>query len=177
MLAVAASLAFLVWSLQPAVDTFDAEDIQWAVLDVFGGEVQQGAASGVLLTLRKPSGVAFDSRVASNAQTTWRDVNDLFGRSGVAFDLIGRKGRRATLYVVPLVGPRRAPVLAVAATQPPQNPYTTGGFASGAWQSNDCLYVLVVAGDADDYRELLKKGATIVVAHASFDRPKCPQPL
>jgi hypothetical protein len=68
---------------------------------------------------------------------------------GVAYDLVGPQGLRATLYVVA----REVPNLPES---PPANAvHQTGNCAAAAWQHGGLLYVLVVRGNADAYPEFL----------------------
>jgi hypothetical protein len=68
---------------------------------------------------------------------------------GVAYDLVGPRGQRATLYVVA----RDVPDLPEA--PPPAAVHQTGNCAAAAWQHDGLLYVLVVRGDSDAYPEFL----------------------
>jgi hypothetical protein len=91
------------------------------------------------------------SDVAAPADTRWREIRDFLGRDGVAYEMTGWGGARATLYVVR--HDRESSELGIS---PPGSPTrTTGGRAAAAWQADGLLYVLVVQGDAATYRGFL----------------------
>lgn len=84
----------------------------------------------------------------------WRRLDDFLGRSGVAYELSGWAGARATLYVV-----EHAQAVDTLGNAPPLKPqWTTGGRAAAAWQADGLLYVLVVEGDGRTYDALLNRG-------------------
>lgn len=81
----------------------------------------------------------------------WRRVRGLLEGRGVAYDFRGRRGVRATLYVLDrqVAGLPAAPTL---------RPYTTGGCSVEAWQEGKLLYVLVVnSGDRRTYQQFLHR--------------------
>jgi hypothetical protein len=85
--------------------------------------------------------------------TGWREVHNLLGRSGVAYEL--RSGSvHATLYVVERDPPTRfAPSFVDLPTIPPTSSLTdSGGKALSAWKQGDLLYVLVVEGGPQQYK-------------------------
>ena len=90
--------------------------------------------------------------VAAPAETRWREVHDFLGRDGVAYEMTGWGGVRATLYVV-CDAAAAANLGRVASHAVPREP-PAAGRAAAAWQADGLLYVLVVEGDAATYRGL-----------------------
>jgi hypothetical protein len=86
----------------------------------------------------------------------FRLSSPLLGREGAAYQLLGPRQQHATLYVVDFVGPRRAPRLSLNATSPLENLLTTDGQTSAAWTDGARLYVLVVDGDEQAFRALVR---------------------
>jgi len=78
----------------------------------------------------------------------WREIRDFLGRSGIAYDLPGRDGRRVTLYVI------EQNVQGVG-NAPRRQPFTTGGLSASTWQEGRLLYVLVVQGEPREYQNYL----------------------
>jgi hypothetical protein len=70
------------------------------------------------------------------------------GRTGIAYDLPGRDGGRATLYVIE----QSAQGLG---NEPQYHPFTTGGYSASAWKEGGLLYVLVVQGEPHTYQNYL----------------------
>jgi hypothetical protein len=79
----------------------------------------------------------------------WRWARDFLGHRAVAYDLTRPGSPRATLYVV------RCNVPGVPALPPPRPAFTTGNRSTAAWQTDGLLYVLVVEGGRETYRDLL----------------------
>jgi hypothetical protein len=85
---------------------------------------------------------------------TWRQVSweEIADSTVVAYDLDDPSAAiRATLYAT------AAPVDGSLGTAPPAEPMQTQGRAAGAWQVNQVVYVLVVEGNAEDYRRALQR--------------------
>jgi len=70
---------------------------------------------------------------------------------GVAYDLTGPNGRRATLYAI------KVKVEGQLGESPPMRPAVTQGVAVSAWQSGQVVYVLVVDGGTQEYRHFLRR--------------------
>jgi hypothetical protein len=87
----------------------------------------------------------------------WRPLPaPLLGRQGVAYQLVGPRQNRATLYVLDFDGPRSAPRLLLNTTSPLENLLTTDGQTSSTWTDGVRLYVLVSDGDEQDFRALVR---------------------
>jgi hypothetical protein len=96
--------------------------------------------------LEQPQADFPPSKTLRGVVRRWVDIRDRAGRPGVAYELVGHDGRRATLFAV-----RHAERIAPSA--PPQAPNsTTLGLMIGLWQEGDVVYLLVVDGDDRDYR-------------------------
>lgn len=79
----------------------------------------------------------------------WRSLESFLDRPGVAYDMLGPRGARATLYVIRGSVPH-------APEEPPARPaHETGNCSAALWQHRGLLYVLVVQGDARAYADLL----------------------
>jgi hypothetical protein len=90
----------------------------------------------------------FSGEVLRFANTA-RQISDFLGQEGVAYDMAAPDGTRATLYVV---GGIRSAMPSV----PPIPPTVfTARRSASAWQSQGLLYVLVVDGGPQKYRQFL----------------------
>jgi hypothetical protein len=96
-----------------------------------------------------PQVYPFSPDVAATADARWRPIGGFLGRSGVAYDLSGPGGPRATLYVV------RATIKDLPPEPPVRPAFTTANCSTAAWQDGELLYVLVVSGGPDAYRSHL----------------------
>jgi hypothetical protein len=102
-----------------------------------------------LLTEKSPPKVyPFSRAVFFSTDVYWRGIHDFLGRSGIAYDLPGHNGRRATLYVI------KQSVEGLG-NEPQYHPFTTGGFSASAWQEGGLLFVLVVQGEPNTYQNYL----------------------
>jgi hypothetical protein len=95
-----------------------------------------------------PKTYAFSRAVIFSKDICWREIRVFLGRSGIAYDLPGIGGVRATLYVVK----QSADGLG---NEPLYRPFTTGGFSASAWQEDGLLFVLVVQGEPSSYQNFL----------------------
>ena len=125
------------------------------VLDVAMAFFDEGATqSDPLAPERRPAVLAdypISRDVLQPPGTRWRAIRGFLDRRGVAYDMKGWGGRRATLVVVHY---RRA--IAGLPSKPPPRPLrTTGGQSAVAWQTDGLLYVLVVDGRQHVYRRFL----------------------
>lgn len=75
----------------------------------------------------------------------WRAVQGFLNREAVAYDLVGRRGISATVYVA------TCSVDGLATDVPLRPMLSTGQSSASAWQEGDLLYVLVVDGGIQDY--------------------------
>lgn len=89
-----------------------------------------------------------------------RVIRNLSGCSGVAYQLRSRAGAVASLVVLK---PRST--LADFPAKPPKAPQVdTAGCAAATWREKGRLYVLVVAGGADKYREFLRGPSRVAMS-------------
>jgi hypothetical protein len=99
-----------------------------------------------------PAGFPLSNEIRDELRTPqvrWRNVEGLLDRDGVAYDLVGHNGARATLYVL-------RQTVAGLPSEPPITPQLpTGGCSAAAWKEGDLVYILVVAGDARAYQGFL----------------------
>jgi hypothetical protein len=113
------------------------------------------AAPGQLLSpTRAPRGFPLSNNIRHVGKIRWRVVNDFMGHEAVAFDLPAQGGARATLYAVDISA-------ANLGTAPPSNPSNTGGCCVAAWREKGLVYVLVVQGTPETYRQYLNQPATM----------------
>jgi hypothetical protein len=145
--AVAALLLVGVGLLQRAQVDYSSAGVLEAAVDFFNNDSHD---QGQLLSaVSPPWGFPASRYVQLPTQTRWRKVGSLLESGGVAYEMGGPGGLRATLYVV-----RRA--VAGLPDQPPTRPvYGTARCCSAAWQEGQLLYVLVVVGEGSDYQRLL----------------------
>lgn len=87
--------------------------------------------------------------VYSQSGSTWRFAR-FQGFDGVAYDLRGWQGTRATLYVV------QGQAKNVPSFPPAVPGLATANCAVAAWQEGDLLYVLVVRGSSQEYQQFLQ---------------------
>jgi hypothetical protein len=100
-----------------------------------------------------PSGYPCSEFLSLPPSTRWRDVDDFQGAKAVAYDFQGPRGAGATLYVL------RGKAAGSPPSSPPWSPHTTGNRAVGWWQEEGLVYVLVIEGDAAEYRQLLQSNS------------------
>jgi len=146
--AVAAGLLLAVWLAPgPRQDQFSAQALLEQAIYQFLRDAD--AARQAVDDVKPPRAFPPSSAVAAQAVVGWRAVSALLDRSGVAYDLAGRRGARATLFVL-------RGGLVNAPSEPPSRPaHETGNCSAALWQQNGLLYVLVVRGDARAYAELV----------------------
>lgn len=132
------------WSTAPTYSSVAAIDEATDAFRSHTKALMAGAAQAGT-PLAQPAPLPLSRQVRATPATTWRQVQ-LLGTDAVAYDLIGPRGVRATLYVV------RADVAELASKPPRQPLRATAGFASSVWRENDLVCLLVVEGNRDDYR-------------------------
>ena len=142
--AAAATLLAAVWINLPGGPTYTPQAVLVESQEFFAGDA---FGDGELLSeAAPPRGLPLSPDVVRRSGIRWRQVDGLLGATGVAYDLPGPAGTRATLYVVR----RTVPGLP---DHPPRRPVlSTGGCALAAWQEGPLLYVLAVAGREATYR-------------------------
>ncbi|MEX2112099.1 MAG: hypothetical protein WD845_02885 [Pirellulales bacterium] len=79
--------------------------------------------------------------------TGWQRIDPVGSVGGVAYRLQSAHAGTARLFVV------RLAKKGLPSSPPVQPQWTTGGRSIGYWQSGDLVFVLVVDGNADRYRE------------------------
>ncbi|MBL9124319.1 MAG: hypothetical protein JNG90_11855 [Planctomycetaceae bacterium] len=111
-----------------------------------------------------PASYAISQRIVTSIDARWRPVPNFLGRRGVAYDLRTPNGVTATLYVARLGGLTQGPQIDTSRlpTAPPSRPQpASGGASMAAWQEHGRLYVLVVHGDQNAYRQLIRPAPAI----------------
>jgi hypothetical protein len=151
MFSVAGAIAALVliavgWFHRSQVE-YSPSSVLEAAVDFFNSDLEQRGE--LLASVSPPWGFPASRYVPLSAQTRWHRVGSLLHSGGVAYELTGPGGTRATLYVV-----RRS--VQGLPDQPPSRPtYGTARCCSAAWQEGPLLYVLVVVGETSDYQRLV----------------------
>ncbi len=147
LLAIAAGLLVFAWIGINNAPTWSEDKVLADAIKFFNSD---RAGDGHLFAEAKPPESYPPSRdVILGTGTKWRRVEGFLGSKGVAYDLPGRGGSFATLYVVK----RKVSGLP---SEPPRKPRgDTGGVSSAAWQDGGLLYVLVIRGGTRSYRGLL----------------------
>jgi hypothetical protein len=79
------------------------------------------------------------------SEMRWRAVHGFLDHEAVAYDLVGRRGVSATVYVA------TCSVEGLTTEVPLRPMLSTGQGSASAWQEGDLLYVLVVDGGIQDY--------------------------
>ena len=145
--AVAALLLVAVGLVQRNQVQYTRSSVLEAAIDFFNHEAQ--APGELLSAVAPPWGFPPSRYIQFPGQTRWRRINNLLDSGGVAYEMGGPAGVRATLYAVR----RNVPGLP---DQPPASPvYGTAHCWTSAWQEGPILYVLVVSGESSDYRPFL----------------------
>jgi hypothetical protein len=101
-----------------------------------------------------PAAFPASALIASLPDSRWYALREFLGRSGVAYQL-RRGGIRATLFVVKIHGPHRAPGIDERELALGPKPSSTAGSTAAVWRERDLLYVLVVQGSEVEYRHFL----------------------
>jgi hypothetical protein len=143
----AAALLAVVWLNLPRTPAYTPQTVLADAQEFFS---RDAFGTGSLLSeASAPRDWPFSREMVRGAGIRWRRVEGLLGGSGVAYDLPGPPGVRATVYVVG----RTIPGLP---SRPPRRPpWNTGGCMLGAWQEGGLVYVLAVQGRESDYRAYL----------------------
>jgi len=90
--------------------------------------------------------------ISSSGQVTWRKISGLLDcPEGVAYNIPGRGGCVATLYVV------KRDIPALPTLVPTRAGSDTANVRVSAWQSGDLVYVLIVPGSEQDYRDFVQQ--------------------
>jgi hypothetical protein len=146
LLSTAAILFISLWLNFHNVESYSEQTVLDEAIRFFDADAVDG---GILLAERSPpKAYQFSRSVFLSKGIHWRKISNFLGRSGIAYDLPGRDGGRATLYVV------EQSALGLG-NEPQYRPFTTGGFSASAWQEGGLLYVLVVQGEPNTYQNFL----------------------
>jgi len=152
-LTAAALLAVASISIFYTPPSYDAATVREDAVKFFNAELSgtQPRAEAFLLAAKSPpSGYLFSSSVVRVRGTRWREIRGLLDTDGVAYDVPGPGGVCATLYVVRC---KTAGLPNLPSSRPES---TTGGCFTSAWQSDGLVYVLVVRGSPQIYRQLVR---------------------
>ena len=145
--AAAAILLVAVGWFQRSRVEYSPSSVLEAAVDFFNRDGHDGGS--LLSAVASPWGYPASRCVRLPPETRWRKVASLLKSGGVAYELAGANGPRATLYVV------RQSVPGLP-DQPPLRPvYGTARCSSAAWQEGQLLYVLVVIGETADYQRFV----------------------
>jgi anti-sigma factor RsiW len=146
LLSAAAVLFISLWLNLRNVESYSEQTALDEAIRFFDTDA---ADSGFLLAERSPpKAYQFSRTVFLSKGIHWRKICDFLGRTGIAYDLPGRDGGRATLYVIE----QSAQGLG---NEPQYHPFTTGGYSASAWKEGGLLYVLVVQGEPHTYQNYL----------------------
>ncbi len=119
--------------LQQAIMRFSADR------EVFGtGEM--------LVRSLPPGGLMPSERVVGIAESRWRRVTLGKGVPAIAYDLVGKGGTFATLYVAQVT------IADLPPAPPPRPMLQTGMVSAAAWREGGRVMILVVAGGPEAYR-------------------------
>ena len=153
---VAAAGVILAVVLQPPDTDLTLSEVRQRAIELFKSDWPNGQwpEQGLAVTDEEPlekfpisRGVAMPPSV----RMQWRSAR-LAESPGVAYDMIDRRGRMATLYVI-----RRT--LPGLPTAPPRAPHPgTAGCVTASWSRDGLLYVLVVRGGERDYESFVPPG-------------------
>jgi len=145
--AIAATVALIVFILGDPQPVYDRAEVWDRAIGHF-----RDNEPGPGRTDAEPDDFPLSTAVARGRVVQWRWVSELLGARGVAYDLRGPRGVRATLYVLP------ANVKGLPA-RPLRRPFTTRGCSVEAWQQGSLVYVLVVdSGNRRIYQQFLGTG-------------------
>lgn len=155
-MATAAALLVITWLAWPARQ-LTPERVLSLAQQYYHDDPAIGSGTPLSVT-PPPRQFPFSPRIVRH-RPAWREIEGFLGRKGVAYDLRGPGDIRATLYVVRVKGatPNSPEVLGGLPSAPRVQPASSGGFPTEAWQEDGLLYVLVVEGNQQDYRNFLNQ--------------------
>ncbi len=156
LLAVAASLFVAVWLARPAPQTVSPHQLlDWAIAR-FNDEQDFAGVFESRPLAEAPEKYPLSAFVAQQAQIQWRQLASSDGDmpqlrwEGVAYDFFGPQGLLATLYVL------QAPVGGLPDIPPASPNLSTGMCSAAIWQEDGLVYVLVLRGGPEEYRQLVQ---------------------
>lgn len=140
------------WALAPQVLSVDTllEGSHVVALELPEGEWSVDWKSPVLA--EHP----FDSSALVVRPVGWQRQSTALDSAAIVYDLAGPRRKAARLLVYRMPGAQSS--LASFPTRTPRD--TTGGYALGAWQRGDLVFVLVVEGNAARYGSFIKELTT-----------------
>lgn len=159
-MATAAAL-FLVVTLYWPTDKYSPERVLTAVSEF---EATVPPVPGRLVTEQAaPAAFPLSGSIVSSPHTAWIHVTGLLGRRGIAYQLTAPGGKKATLYVVRIASLPNDPQIAAEQfpTAPGRPRLASGGKTMAAWREQGRLYVLVVHGDENAYRQFVRPSAPL----------------
>ena len=134
------------WFQQTRVEYSPASVLEAAV-EFFNSDAHD--QGNLLSATSAPWGFPPSRYVRLTPDTRWHKAGTLLKSGGVAFEMTGPGGLRATLYVV------RQSIAGLPDQPPPRPVYGTARCCSAAWQEGPLMYVLVVLGESTDYQRLV----------------------
>ncbi|MGA2798145.1 MAG: hypothetical protein ABSE63_11225 [Thermoguttaceae bacterium] len=146
LLSAAGMLFIALWLNFHNVESYTEQTVIDEAIRFFEADNTDGQTT--LAEKSPPKAYPFSRAVIFSQGVCRREIRDFLGRAGTAYDLPGRNGRRATLYVIK----QSAQGLG---NEPQFRPFTTGGLSASAWQEGGLLYVLVVQGEPNTYQNYL----------------------
>lgn len=96
-----------------------------------------------------PARYPFSREVLPVANMRWAPIRGFLGRNGVVYEMVAPNGTRVAVLYVVAGGSAKLP------STPARDPMSTAGRSASAWQSGGLLYVLVVNGSPQQYRQFL----------------------
>ncbi|MCG8587108.1 MAG: hypothetical protein MI757_20580 [Pirellulales bacterium] len=157
---VAASIVVAAWVIprDAEVDLTKRDALLDQAIAFFNNDTTTGGTA--MADQLPPSNLAISDDVRHTDGATWRPIDDFLGTPAVAYDLVGPRGEQATLYVTE----RRLQALEMVTLPSTKPDLSTGGISATCWQNDDLLYVLVVAGEREQYGTFVRQpGSTIAV--------------
>ncbi len=146
LLSAAVALLIALWLNFHNAESYTEQTVIDEAFSFFEADIALGRT---LLTEKSPpKAYSFSRAIISSNDICWREIRNFLGRSGIAYDLPERNGRRATLYVI-------KQNIEGLGNEPLYRPFTTGGFSASAWQEGGLLFVLVIQGEPNSYQHYL----------------------
>jgi len=155
LLAIAASLFVAVWLASPHGQTVSGGQVLYLAVARFNYEHDFAERFDWQPIADAPDEYPLSAFVVHEGQIRWRHLDRATSDApqldwpGVAYDFVGPERVRATLYVL------RAAVDSLPDTPPAYPALSTGMCGAAIWQEGGLVYVLVVRGDAEDYRQFV----------------------
>jgi len=155
LVAVAACLFVAVWLASPNSQTVSSGQVLNLAITLFNYEQDFVERFDWRPIAEAPDEYPLSAFVAQEGQIRWRHLDRANPEApqldwqGVAYDFVGPQRVRATLYVF------RAAVDNLPGTPPAYPVLSTGMCSAAIWQEGSLVYVLVVRGGAEEYRQFV----------------------